>query len=204
MSKYLNNYGLLNAKSESEGNFCENSALTTARYILKYNAFRLLPIMRNFIWQECFNGKYFNNLPKKEMADPNSHEADLNISADQLLGYALVCEEVVKEINEKLRFFFYNGRYIELKVWSYLKYVHKRGWFYKFLLKKACSSSVKKYKKTGETSGILKVWSIYQDLGWDFSFGVSIDEILKVYYEEDHPINTGEYPNFSLREIYGD
>lgn len=194
MGKFINHYGLLNANSASEGNFCENSFLTTVRFLLRHpgqiSTFFYWGKLSEVLHDECWTGKVFTNLPENEMQ--TASENDKNISADQLLAYATSSLIATRRIYRDLRFMHYDGRFIETKVWSFIKYKTKRKFYYKWILKAVCKLSIRKYNKTGETSGVLKVWTIYKSLMWELP-ELDWDKIFKTYYELDHPINTGVY-----------
>lgn len=189
MKKYINHYGLLNANSASEGNFCENSFLTTARYFQRWGSKELKFKATLVMWEHCWHiTKGFQNLPDKEME--TAGENDRNISPDQLLAYAVTSEGALDIIYEDMKFMFYKGRFMGPKVWAFIGYYKKRSWFYKWVLKIACTESITTFGETGATSGVLKVWTIYKALGWKLP-DLNWDNIFETYYEDDHPLNTG-------------
>lgn len=191
MSEYINDYDLLNSNSDSDGNFCENSALTTNRFQIRWSQYYFQDILLNFIWGHCWTGKKFTNLPEFVMKHPDTNPNDLNISADQLLAYSCISSYACELIYDDMKFMHYDGRYIEAKVWAFICYKVTKKWCYKLILKNACVVSVNKYlKNPNHTSGVLKVWDIYKNLGWVLP-DINFDEAFSTYYEEDHPINKG-------------
>lgn len=192
MSVFINEYELLNSNSDSAGNFCENSVLTTNRFQTRWPQFYFQDLLSDFIWDHCWTGRKFTNLPQFIMEHPSTNPNDLNISADQLLGYSCVSPRACQFIYDDMKFMHYDGRYIEAKVWAFICYKNTKHWYYKAILKKACKISIKKFiKDPNHTSGVLKVWDIYNSLGWSLPKGVNFDAAFARYYEESHPINKG-------------
>lgn len=205
MGKFINHYGLLNANSASEGNFCENSFLTTVRYIHRHYDPQGMPLLgkaMRMVWHCCHTYKkgklIYTNLPIEEMK--TASEKDKNISADQLLAYASISDIACENIQKDMKFMHYDGRFIETKVWAFINYKETKRFYYKWILKAACKLSIRKYNKTGETSGVLKVWTIYKSLMWELP-ELDWDKIFKTYYELDHPINTGVYNEDTQEEF---
>lgn len=130
------------------------------------------------------------------MSFPTTDDRDKVISPDQVLAYAITSETACEYIYERMWFMFYDGRYMEPKVWAFVKYCHTRKRRYKWILEKACQVSIQDYKKTGHTSGILKVWTIYKYLNWPLPADIDFNKVFNIYYEKEHPIHTGVYLRF--------